>query len=128
MTINERIKELRKSHGLTLEKFGDTLGVTKSGISKIEKGERNLTEQMFKSICREFNVNEEWLRTGKGEMYKLVEDEVSAAASDITDSDDYVIQDFIVVYRSLSQASKDALSELAKGMFARMKAREEREE
>lgn len=128
MTINDRIKELRKNQKLTLDKFGKTLGVTKSAVSNIENGNRSLTEQMFKSICREFNVNEEWLRTGKGDMYKLIEDEVSAAASDITDGEDYIMQDLIVVYRSLSPASKDALAELAKGVFARMKAREKKEE
>lgn len=67
--MNERIKELRKSLNLTLEKFGDRLGVTKVTVSRLENGERNVTDQMFKSICREFNVSENWLRTGKGEMY-----------------------------------------------------------
>ncbi len=67
--MNKRVKELRKSLGLTMEKFGKRLGVTKVAISNIEKGNRNITEQMFKSICREFNVNEEWLRTGKGDMH-----------------------------------------------------------
>ncbi len=67
--MNERIKELRKNLNLTMEKFGIRLGVGKTAISKLENGERNLTELMFKSICREFNVNEEWLRNGKGEMF-----------------------------------------------------------
>ncbi|MDO5147752.1 MAG: helix-turn-helix transcriptional regulator [Eubacteriales bacterium] len=68
MTQGERVKELRSYLNLTLEKFGDRLGVTKTTISRIEKGERNLTDQMSKSICREFNVSEEWLKTGCGEM------------------------------------------------------------
>lgn len=67
--MNERIKELRKSLGLTMEKFGERLGVTKVAISNIEKGNRNVTDQMFKFICREFNVNENWLRTGEGSMF-----------------------------------------------------------
>lgn len=65
----ERIKELRKVLGLTLEKFGERLGVGKTAISKLEKGERNLTDQMAVSICREYGVNEEWLRSGSGEMF-----------------------------------------------------------
>lgn len=69
MTQQERIKAIRKNLGLTMEKFGNRLGVTKVAISNIENGHRNLTEQMTKSICREFNVNEEWLRTGEGEMF-----------------------------------------------------------
>lgn len=69
MTQGERIREIRKTLGLTLEKFGEKLGVKKAAISKIEKGENNLTEQMTKSICREFHVNYIWLTTGEGEMF-----------------------------------------------------------
>ena len=68
--MNERIRDIRKALGLTLERFGEALGVGKTTISKLENGERNLTERMFKDICREFDVNEEWLRTGEGEMFK----------------------------------------------------------
>lgn len=66
MTQGERVKSVRKKKELTLEKFGERLGVTKTAISYVESNKRNLTEQMFKSICREFNVNEVWLRTGEG--------------------------------------------------------------
>lgn len=66
MTQGERVKSVRKKRELTLEKFGERLGVTKTAISRIESGDRSLTEQMFKSICREFGVNEVWLRTGEG--------------------------------------------------------------
>lgn len=69
MTQGERVKEVRKSLGLTLEKFGEKLGVTKVAISNIEKGNRNLTEQMTKSICREFGADYMWLTTGEGEMF-----------------------------------------------------------
>lgn len=67
--INERVKELRKELNLTMEKFGERLGVRKTAISRIESGVNNLTEQMFLAICREFGVNEEWLRDGEGEMF-----------------------------------------------------------
>lgn len=70
MTQGERIKELRKYLDLTMEKFGERLGVGKTAISKLENNERNLTDQMAISICREFNVNETWLRTGEGEMFE----------------------------------------------------------
>ena len=69
MTQGERIREVRNTLGLTLKKFGDRLGVTKVAISNIEKGNRNLTEQMTKAICREFNVDYMWLTTGDGEMF-----------------------------------------------------------
>ena len=64
--MNERVKQLRKCLGLTMEKFGDRLGVTRTAISNIEAGNRGVTEQMLRSICREFKVNEVWLRTGEG--------------------------------------------------------------
>lgn len=68
MDENARVKELRKSLGLTLEKFGQKIGVGKSAISDIERGRNNVSDQMRRSICREFGVREEWLRTGEGSM------------------------------------------------------------
>lgn len=75
MTQGERIKDVRNSLGLTLEKFGEKLGVTKTAISRLEKGERSLTEQMTKSICREFGVDYMWLTTGEGEMFVESDDD-----------------------------------------------------
>ena len=75
MTQGERIKDVRNSLGLTLEKFGEKLGVTKTAISRIEKGERSLTEQMTKSICREFSVDYMWLTPGEGEMFVESDDD-----------------------------------------------------
>lgn len=75
MTQGERIKDVRNSLGLTLENFGEKLGVTKTAISRIEKGERSLTEQMTKSICREFSVDYMWLTTGEGEMFVESDDD-----------------------------------------------------
>lgn len=67
--MKERIKEVRKTLGLTLEEFGNKIGVTKTTISRIENGVNSVTNQMLISICREFGVNEEWLRSGEGEMF-----------------------------------------------------------
>lgn len=78
MSENERIKEIRKSLNMTMEQFGERLGVTKTAISNIEKSNRNVTEQMRKSIFREFNINENWFRTGNGDMFN------SADSMDIT--------------------------------------------
>lgn len=66
MTQGERVKAVRKSLGLTLEKFGDKIGLKKNSVSQIENGRNDLTEANTKAICREFNVNEVWLRTGEG--------------------------------------------------------------
>lgn len=81
MTVGERLKAVRKFYKLTLEKFGDKVGVTSSSISDIEKGRRELTKQMCISVCREYDVNETWLRTGEGDMFvaQSREDEIERA-------------------------------------------------
>lgn len=67
---NERIKKIRKeSLGYSLEKFGKCVGVTRAAMSNIESGTRGVTDQMRRSICREFGVNEKWLRDGTGSMF-----------------------------------------------------------
>ena len=70
--MNERIKLLRNTLGLSQEAFGEKIGVTKASVSRLEKGERNPSEQTIKSICREFNVNYAWLLEGKGEMFSAL--------------------------------------------------------
>ena len=67
--MNERIKKLRKTLGLTLEKFGERLGVKRNSVSQWENGINNVSDQVRKSICREFGVNEEWLLKGSGPMF-----------------------------------------------------------
>ena len=92
MTQGERVRELRKYMNLTLEKFGSRVGVQKSAVSKIEKGDVALTDQMFRLICREFNVNPSWLRDGSGEMFVVksrddeIEDFINSVLTEETDS------------------------------------------
>lgn len=68
--MGERVKELRKALGLSGEKFGEKIGLKRNSLSQIETGKNNLSEQNILAICREFNVNENWLRYGTGEMFK----------------------------------------------------------
>ncbi len=77
--MNERMKELRKALGLTLEKFGERVGVSKTAINKIENGTNNVSDRMLLSVCKEFNVNDEWLRTGEGEMFNQSDDDEELA-------------------------------------------------
>ncbi|MGE9896642.1 helix-turn-helix domain-containing protein [Anaerovoracaceae bacterium SGI.195] len=85
--MNERVKQLRKALGLSGEKFGARLGVTRTAVSLIESGKNNLSEANILSICREFNVNEDWLRTGSGDMFSALSqlslDELMADADPI---------------------------------------------
>lgn len=69
MTQGERIRELRKTLGLTLEKFGEKIGLKKNSISQLENGKNSVTEQVIKAICREYNVDYIWLTTGNGDMF-----------------------------------------------------------
>ncbi len=103
--MNERVKELRSALGLSAEKFGGKIGVTRSAISKMELGVCNISEQSIISICREFNVNEEWLRNGTGEMFNdLSQDEELAyiVGQALPQADDFVKNTFIALGR-LSQ-------------------------
>lgn len=88
MTQGERIKEIRKTLGLTLEKFGQRLGVSNVAISRLENGYRNVTEQMFKSICREYNVNPHWLQTGEGDMFLDNDDDFLTKLDNILSNED----------------------------------------
>lgn len=106
-----RIKALREQLGLSMDKFGNRIGVTRSAISKMESGAvSKISEQAIISICREFNVNEEWLRTGNGEMFnKLTQDEELAyiVGSAIPAASDYVKDTFIALGKLSKKFSKE---------------------
>lgn len=85
--MNDRIKELRKVMNLSQEKFGELLGITKSGVSDIESGRRKVTDQHVIMLVNN-GVNEEWLRTGKGSMFvpKSKDEEIAEMLADIQKS------------------------------------------
>ena len=66
--MNERIRELRLAMRMSQEEFGKLLGISKSGVSEIESGRRNVTDQHI-IMLKNSNVSEEWIRTGRGEMF-----------------------------------------------------------
>ena len=119
MLQGERVKEVRKTLGLTLDKFGEKLGVGKTAISKIETGENNLTEQMAKSICREFGVNYTWLINEEGGMFEdLTEQQklLKYTGLLLKDKDSVManaIQTLIVTYEQLDDTSKATLEKIA---------------
>ena len=114
MTQGERIREVRNTLGLTLEKFGDRLGVTKVAISNIEKGNRNLTEQMTKAICREFNVDYMWLTTGDGEMFIDTDDDFIERIDRIMAGEDEARKNLFKFMLELSDEDIVALDRLMK--------------
>nr|DAY70298.1 MAG TPA: helix-turn-helix domain protein [Caudoviricetes sp.] len=119
MTNGERVNEVRKSLGLTLEKFGEKLGVTKTTISRIEKGVNNLTDQMAKSICREYNVNYDYLMYGEGEMFddlpQTIVDELSAQY-ELNDFDKALVE----MYVSLPAGSRERIKEYMKQLVKKV--------
>ncbi len=68
--MKDRIREVREHFGLSMEKFGSRIGIGKASISLLESGKNNPSIQTIALICREFGVNEQWLRTGEGEMFE----------------------------------------------------------
>lgn len=113
--MNERIKELREVLKLSGEKFGEKLGVGKTAISRLENGSNNVTSQMIKSICREFNVNEEWLKYGTGDMFNSAEDSIAECVGELlTTHDDALynmIKSILMTYRTLDDKSKKVIQE-----------------
>ena len=116
MTQGERVKEIRNALELTTEKFGEQLGVQRSAISKIEHDRCSLTDANVKAICREFNVDENWLRTGDGSMFRKLpeEDETAAIVSDLLEEGRRnpfyeIILEIVNTYRDLSPKSQEVL-------------------
>lgn len=85
--MNDRIKKLRKEMNLSQEKFGELLGITKSGVSDIESGRRKVTDQHVIMLANN-GVSEEWLRTGNGDMFVpgIKDKQISAMLADVMKS------------------------------------------
>lgn len=119
MTNGERVNEVRKTLGLTLEKFGEKLGVTKTTISRIEKGVNNLTDQMAISICREYNVNYDFLMYGEGEMFddlpQTIVDEMCVQYN-LNDFDKALVE----MYISLSEEDRLRIKENMKQLIEKV--------
>lgn len=77
MTISERIKVIRKDFKMTQEEFGKRIGIAQNTIAAYESGRREPQDVTLTSICREFDVNMEWLKNGTGEPYNETDDELA---------------------------------------------------
>lgn len=126
MTQGERVLEIRKVLGLTMDKFGEKLGVQKSAISKIEKDKVNLSDQMVKLICREYNVNYDWLMDEDGEMFsnlpQTVLDEL-CSQYELDDLDRFIVE----LYVGLPKDVRDGIKARAKDLIQKRTASEEEE-
>lgn len=94
--MNIRIKFVRKEIAkLTLVQFGERIGVSAASVSAIELGKNNPSEQTIRSICREFNIREEWLRTGDGSKYTLPESETAVYVDQLLNDAENPLYDII---------------------------------
>ena len=87
--MKERLKLLRKTLGITQQEFADKIGIKRNSYANYETGRNNPIDAIILSICREFNVNENWIRNGEGEMFKerSPSDEVGYYVEDLLDYD-----------------------------------------
>lgn len=126
--MKDRIKKIRKNADLTQEKFAERLGIKRNTVATYETGKSEPMDNIIISICREFNVNREWLLTGKGDMYNMPEDEVAAVVSDLLEEDN-PFYDLIVgimrTYQKLDSKSQDALKNLSKELLNNIEKRED---
>lgn len=86
--MKDRIKSIRNAKSLSQVDFAKKISVSRSAICKMESGENSPSEQTIKLICKEFDVNEEWLKNGTGEMFvqKSKDEEISEMFADIQKS------------------------------------------
>lgn len=120
--MNERIKDIRKELRLTQQQFADRLGVARNNIAGYETGKRSPSDAVISLICRVFNVNESWLRTGHGEMFEQVSesDQLSEAVADLMKGltlEDKKVQQLLINYFQMSSDSKKLLFDLAEKLF-----------
>ncbi len=123
--MKDRIKKVRQFNKLTMEQFGNRIGITKSSVSLLESGKNSPSEQTLKLICKEFNISMEWLQYGTGEMIKEIPNKLSFQLGQIEGGDDEFIKDLIEVYMELDPDSKKTLRIISEKMAEKKKNREQ---
>ena len=110
--MKDRIKALRERLEKSQDEFGKDIGLTRNYISLIENGQRNLSDQSIKVLCSLYNVNEEWLRTGNGEMFvpETKDEQISKMLADVLKCEDSEFKKRLIVALSkMDNAGWDSL-------------------
>ena len=113
--MKERIKTVRKYYHLTQVEFGEKIGVKGNTITGYENGTREPSDNVIRSICIIFDINEDWLRTGNGEMKVKISknQEIARFTNEIMKDDDNVFKKrFLVALSDLSQDQWDLLEKI----------------
>lgn len=116
MNIGERIKKLRKLLDLTQQKFGERIGIKGNTVAQYELERSNPVDSVVSLICREFNVREEWLRTGEGEMFKPKPSDILdelASKYKLFNFDYAMIEKFIALPPNIRRAAYDYICDVA---------------
>ena len=116
MKISDRVRELRIAKNLTQQEFADKLKIKRSTISNYDIGRSEPSESAISLICREFNVSEDWLRTGEGEMFVPItrDEEIATFIGSIqADVDDTFKKRLISVLAKLDEKEWDLLEKIA---------------
>lgn len=119
MELSERIKAIRKKTGLLQPEFAERIGVKGPTITSYETGARVPSDTVILAICREFHVNENWLRTGEGEMMAEVDadQELQDIFAEITLSNDDLIRRILKKYWQLPEKEKEIIRKLVDGFM-----------
>lgn len=108
--MNERIKELRKALKLTQQEFADRLNIKRGAIANYEVGRNEPIDAVISLICEKYNVNEEWLRDGTGEMFRAEEENsIIAKATMLLGEKDPLFEAFIDTYSKLTPKNREIL-------------------
>lgn len=106
-TTSVNLKLLREDLGLSQRDFAKKLMLSDATISRIEKGERNVTVRVLNQICKEFNVNKNWLITGEGSMYNNVDDlDVASMMGKIFAEEDEFLKKVFLTFAKLSDSER----------------------
>lgn len=121
--MDNRLKQLRRALNMTQDEFSKKIGLARNSVANYEIGRREPTNSIIVSICREFDVNEEWLRTGQGEMFADIpqEDEYFKAATQISKNGDDLIMSMIVEYWKLDESSKETFRKYIRSVAGSIK-------
>lgn len=110
--LNNRLKQLRKTLNLTQQEFAEKIGVKRNTVATYEIGRSEPSGSAISLICREFNVNEEWLRTGKGDMFNATgDDELAYLVDQLCNSEDEFKKEFVKTLCKLSDKQWNAFKE-----------------
>lgn len=104
--MNTRITKIRKSAEMTQEQFAQSMEISKNYVNLIENGKKKPGNRLISDICREFHINEEWLRTGKGEMHQTIDMNFESICADIGVHDPKA-KEAIMKYYELSEEDKE---------------------